>query len=229
MGLQMSERDGGSSFLGGVKLDPLAFFSTASTGLYWSQPATNLRHEPFLEPLYQLAVPSAALGMENLRIHFGWHEEGIGLEVTLLSKALRFSSGNRLDLFLDTRDRKESRALSRFCHHFRYELPQGVCQTWMDGFGCELTRLVGNEQRTMATSEQLPAISKADEKSVTLRCWIPSVALYGFDPDLFAFLGFHLSVCHNKKAHPFSASFLEIDKVLSPSLWTSLRLDRFSN
>ncbi len=104
------------------------------------------------------------------------------------------TDGNRVDLFLDTRDRKEVRGLSRFCHHFRYSLPDGTCRTWMEGSGSEISHHVGGEQRPLALPTQLPSICRADSQGIVMRCWIPATALYGYDPDLFGYLGFHFSV-----------------------------------
>lgn len=220
------KEEGGSTFLQGKKLDPLSFFATASAALYWPVPTLDLRAEPYLEPRFELKVPSATLKAGHLRPLLGWHEEGIGFQMQLEKKATAPTSGNRVDLFLDSRDRKEVRGLSRFCHHFRFALPDGNSRIFMDGSGSEITHLVGNEQRPLALPTQLPAICRADQTTVILRCWIPATALYGFDPDQFEFIGFHFSCCWAGVAHSYSSSSGDINSILSPALWTSLRLQR---
>lgn len=223
------KRDGGSAFLQGKKLDPLAFFGTASAAVYWPLPIFDLQSEPFLDPAHNLQVPSSPLGSKSLRSSIGWHEEGIGVQIQLEMSAALPTDGNRVDLFVDTRDRKEVRGLSRFCHHFRYSLPDGTCRSWMEGSGSEISHHVGKEQRPLALPAQLFSVCRADSGGIVMRCWIPATALYGYDPDLFGYLGFHFSVIWASCAHPFSSSSDEVSTVLSPALWTSLRLQREKN
>ncbi len=59
---------GGSAFLQGKKLDPLAFFATASAAVYWPFPISDLQGEPFLDPAHNLQVPSGLFGSKKFAL-----------------------------------------------------------------------------------------------------------------------------------------------------------------
>ena len=214
----------GSPFLEGQVLDPLAFFSSSAAILYWTKPVADLQSEIFLDEIYSLTAPASSLLAESVQCRLGWHEEGIGLQLELGGE-ISSQSKVQFDLFIDTRDRKETAVLSRFCHHFRY-IWQFASRGWEEVIGQEQTRLVGSEQRQLATAEQLKGAARARGARKTFRCWLPSVALYGYDPDLFNFTGLFWGLKIGASTRFFSLSRQEVGAESQPALWTSLRLER---
>lgn len=216
--------DQGTPFLNGQILDPLAFFSSSAAILYWAKPVADLQSESFLDEVYTLKTPASQLVAESVECRLGWHEEGVGVQLELGG-----GNGNahrvQFDLFLDTRDRKETANLSRFCHHFRYTW-QFPGRGWENVIGQEQTRLLGSEQRQLATPEQLRGAARAKGGRKIFRCWLPSVALYGYDPDLFSFLGLFWRLKVGELTRFFSLSRQEVGAESQPALWTSLRLER---
>lgn len=214
--------DEGAPFLDGRVLDPLAFFQSSGAMLYWGRPIAELQSEVFLEGAYDLKCPASRLQRELAECRLGWHEEGIGIQLEMTAQ--QSDSQCRFDLFVDTRDRKETSTLSRFCHHFQYswrKLPG-----WQAIAGEELTRLAEQEQRQKATPGQLCGAVCARDSRQTLRCWVPSVALYGYDPDLFSFVGLFWELRLGQAIQRFSLSRSEVGAESQPAFWTSLRLER---
>lgn len=216
----------GAPFLEGRTLDPLAFFATSAAILYYPKPALDLSLDPYLDETFALCSPASFIDSEGPRVQMGWHEEGLALEMSIDAQWSKGLGSDRVELFLDTRDRKEVRIMSRYCHHFAFSLADACKESWKGILGVEQTRLTGSELRPLAHQEQLRAISGCAAGRWRFRSWIPAIALYGFDPDLFNFLGMHTRLTLGGKTWRFCTTCAEVNAEEQPAMWTSLRLER---
>jgi hypothetical protein len=136
----------------------------------------------------------------------------------------KFSEGDALELFFDTRDLKEAGFPTRFCHHFLV-LPQEV-----QGIRClELTRFRSEEGHPLydpsLSTAKVEISFHAGSKDYFLDMYFPAEVLHGYDPLSFDRLGLTYTV-HRYKNRPqnFSVSSNYVTIAQNPSLWASCRL-----
>ncbi|MDE3055845.1 MAG: hypothetical protein KGI80_04040 [Verrucomicrobiota bacterium] len=153
---------------------------------------------------------------EFAQVFVGWNEEALSFFIDVDAPFVDAET-DYVDLFLDTRDRKKKGVVSRFCHHFRFSAEGGK----------EMTRFRGEDMHPLALAEDLECRAECKRKSYTLAIAIPTHSLHGYDPLLFARLGFTYSI-HRTEEAPlhFSVSSLEYGIGDHPATWGSLHLVR---
>lgn len=157
------------------------------------------------------------------KVKMGWHPKGIAVEVASSLPAAETDTSSefqdRIELFFDTRNRKDLGFASRFCHHFVF---------WPIPFegkkSAEITRLRVGEERPLADSELLLSDSDLRWRKYTMRIFIPAEALHGYDTNSFDHLGFtyRITSSHDKSQH-FNVLTKEFALEQRPALWSSLR------
>jgi hypothetical protein len=158
-------------------------------------------------------------------LHMGWNEEGLYLfcQVKIPFKDVFYPEvrrGDSLELFIDTRDIKESRFNTKFCHHFFF-LPQEIDRVKAG----EITRFRGEEIRNLADPKDLHLHSEIQKKGYTLKIFIPSQCLYGYDPEQCDHLGFTYRINRwGGSPQHFSRVSEEFAFEQQPSLWSSVSL-----
>ena len=143
-----------------------------------------------------------------------WSPIGIFLEVGV---KLAIEEGDLLELFIDTRDLKNSNVITRFCHHFIF-YPE-------EEEGIEVTRFRGDDNHELADPSLFSVKTTVKRASYILEIGIPKEALYGYDPLEFKRLGFtyRFQKKGGEKQHfNLSSDFFHIEK--HPALWASLNL-----
>lgn len=206
-----------------VSLSSVNFFSISANCYYISPDEVE---DLFKYKKYLLPSTANLTHEEHFAdINMGWNEEGLSFycHINTPFKDVFYPSiarGDSLELFIDTRDVKTQRFTTKFCHHLFF-LPQEL-----DGVKLgEITRFRGDEKRELVDVKDIHFQSDIQKKSYTLKIFIPSQSLYGYDPDQCDHLGFTYRVnrCGRAPQH-FSAITEEFAFEQQPSLWSSLRL-----
>ncbi|MBS0605472.1 MAG: hypothetical protein JSR57_00865 [Verrucomicrobia bacterium] len=205
-------------------LAPLDFFSVATPVRYGKALSSSKR----LKPAFFLPNTSAFLGEEAFAdVALSWSEEGLVAEATVNqpfegAHYPRFSEGDALELFIDTRDLKNAGFVTRFCHHFVI-LPQEV-----QGIrALEITHFRTEDSHPLCDPSELQVDFAFDKKSYWLRAVIPASCLHGYDPDHFDRLGFtyRLNRPHGGPQHfALRSHDWAIDQ--NPRLWATLKLEK---
>lgn len=179
-----------------------------------------------LEEAYLLPDTAAYCGEEGVvDVHAAWHEQGMSFSFEAspaLQQAVypQYQKGDAVELWIDTRDVKSAKVITRFCHHFVF-LPQIV-----EGIQAqELTRFRAEEQHDLCSHEDLHVEQKKQGRRSLLKIFIPSHCLFGYDPAQITNLGFTYRVfSRGRVVQHFGVSSKEYPIEQQPSLWPSLQL-----
>jgi len=179
-----------------------------------------------LEKKHFLPNTSKLCGEEYFaKVALGWNEQGIYSQIEVSQPFHQVSypdviRGDSLEIMLDTRDVKTSGNNTRFCHHFFF-LPEAV-----DGIQTgELTRFRTEDKHELCDAADLSIKSQISLKNYTMKIFIPSHCLVGYDPEQFDRLGFtyRINRSRNQPQH-FSVASRDYQIEQQPSLWSSLKL-----
>lgn len=157
-------------------------------------------------------------------VALGWETDGIEAHVSVSRPFIKacypqVSSGDSVELFIDTRDIKTSGYNTRFCHHFFF-LPEPL-EGRQAG---ELTRFRTEDAHELCDPNELKVRSFIKKTSYSLQIFIPSSCLHGYDPEQYPRLGFTYRINHGGKSQHFSVVTTEYQLEQQPSLWSSLKL-----
>jgi hypothetical protein len=143
-----------------------------------------------------------------------WSPVGIYVE---MGCKLGIENGDQLELFMDTRDLKTSNVITRFCHHFSFDLEEMT--------GAEVTRFRGEDSHELADSDLITIKTEVKRTSYRVEIALPKEILYGYDPVEFKRLGF----CYRFKRKNgenehfnLSSDYFNLEK--HPALWASMEL-----
>lgn len=161
------------------------------------------------------------------QVAVGWSEEGISIEVDV-QKAFEqafypdVQTGDSVEIFIDTRDRKTSGWNTRFCHHFFF-----FAEALEGKIAGEITRFRTEDIHEWCNPNDLQVKSHLGKSSYQLAIFIPNSCLQGYSPDQFDRLGFTYRI-NRLMGDPqhFSVTSTEFQVDQQPSLWSSLRLVR---
>lgn len=134
-----------------------------------------------------------------------------------ISSYLPMEEGDLINLFIDTRDLKNSNVITRFCHHFILYLDEET--------GIEVTRFRGEDRHELADPLLINIKTEVKRSSYQAEGAFPKEILYGYDPEECPKIGF--SYCFKKKNGErqhfnLSSNFFNLEKY--PALWASLDL-----
>lgn len=210
-------------------INPLHFFQIAADCRYLKDfakkgfPSINPKMlNPYLLPTTELISGADA----DCEVAMGWHQEGIEVVVKVKSderpvaRYPEITSGDSIELFIDTRDVKTSGYNTRYCHHFFF-LPEAV-----DGvIAGERTRFRTDDSHPLCDPNELKVVITPAFFGYVAQIFIPSQCLYGYDPDQFNRLGFNYRINKFGKSPEELSSLSEDFQVeQQPSLWSSLKL-----
>lgn len=163
----------------------------------------------------QLPDVSGLTGEPRLaKVGLMWSPAALFLE---LGVKLPIEEGDLFELFIDTRDLKNSNVITRFCHHFTF-YPE-------EERGLEVTRFRGDDHHKLADPALFSIKTTIKRSSYLFELGIPKEALYGYEPLEFKRLGFtyRFKKKSGEKMHfNLSSDFFHIEK--HPALWASLNL-----
>lgn len=159
-------------------------------------------------------------------IIIGWNLQGIYLIVEVYqpfenSSTTEVSQGDKLEVFVDTRDQKNYN-ITRFCHHFIF-LPAAIDNI----LSKEITEFTLENRRKLADSVDLINTVTFNKWGYKMDICILENALYKFNPIDIPTIGFTY-VLHRKLGPPqyFSSSPKEFKIAKSPILWASGKLEQ---
>jgi hypothetical protein len=202
-------------------LAPLEFFALEGDLCYSkSPPSSKLMRRSFLLP-----DTSIWLGEERfVDIAVAWNEGGIFIDAFVekpFEEALypRFSEGDAIELFFDTRDLKTAGFATRFCHQFVF-LPQPVQGIQAQ----EITHFRAEDSHPLCDAAELQVDAEIGAKTYQLQIFIPALCLHGFDPFSFDRIGFTYRI-HRFKGSPqnFALSSQHFSLEQHPRLWASFK------
>jgi hypothetical protein len=204
-----------------LSLNPLHFFAISC----------DCRYLPIKERFpslssYSLPTTQPLTGEEAFaKIAMGWNEEGLAWQIEVnepVSQCTypKVDAGDSVELFIDTRDIKTSGFNTRFCHYFFF-LPEA-----MEGISAgEKTHFRTEDSHPLCDSKDLVLETAVKRKFYTMKIFIPSHCLHGYDPKQFDRLGFTYRI-NRQGGEPqhFSVLSKEYQIDQQPSLWGSLKL-----
>jgi len=203
-------------------LEPLEFFSIEGN-LYFlkSPPSSKLMKRHFMLP-----ETSEWLAEERFAdVAAAWSESGLYVDIFVdkpFEEAFypRFSEGDAVELFIDTRDLKTAGFAHRFCHHFLF-LPQAVQGIQAQ----ELTHFRTEDTHPHCDPADLQASAEFAKNSYALQLFIPAHSLHGYDPFSFDRIGFTYRI-HRYKGKPqhFSLSSHHFSLEQHPRFWATFKL-----
>jgi hypothetical protein len=161
------------------------------------------------------------------KVALGWNQQGLEclVEVSQPFHETHYpdvTRGDSVELMIDTRDVKTSGYNTRFCHHFFF-LPEAV-----EGIQAgELTRFRTEDRHDLCDPQDLKVTSSMGSRSYSMRIFIPSHCMVGYDPEQFNRLGFtyRINRSHDRPQH-FSVVTDDFQIEQQPSLWSTLILNK---
>jgi len=158
-------------------------------------------------------------------VAIGWDFTGLCFQIDLKTPFKDcffpdYRKGDSVELFIDTRDGKSARSVSRFCHHFLF-LPQNVGGVQAQ----EITHFRGEERREHCPPEKIKLDIEFESRGYTYHIFIPSLCLYGYDPASFERLGFSYRINKVGKGvqhFALSSRYLAVEQ--QPSLWSTMEM-----
>lgn len=199
-------------------LRPVSFFQLTGHVRY-----CDPKNKGALSAKYRLPRTEFLCGEDGWAdVAIGWNEQGLRVQLETscaFEHAVypRIQDGDSLELFIDTRDIKNSGFNHRFCHHF-FLLPKKV-----DGHQAgEITRFRTEDAHELCDGKALVVEQLGKRK---WQLFIPNHCLFGYDPDQFQRLGFSYRLNRRGGAtQHFTASSQELAVEQQPALWSSQRL-----
>ena len=170
---------------------------------------------------------SALLGEESYaEVSLYWKEEGIGGVITAdypLEESYfpGYEKGDAWELFIDTRDNKQSAIPSRFCHHFV------ILGASIDGVhALEISKCRAEDSHSLCDPTEIQVQVEKKKKGYVMHFFFPKEILHGYDPVQYPKFGFAYRI-HRYKGKPqhFSISSTYMDIWQSPALWASITLN----
>jgi hypothetical protein len=160
-------------------------------------------------------------------IYIGWNEAELRLFINVNSPVINTSypdyrKGDSIEIFIDTRDRKNKGFLTRFCHHFVF-FPQKIGGL----YGKEITRFRGEDIHKICDPKDLTIECEISSSSYTMEIALPKECLYGYEPDRWNKFGFTYRINRAEK-QPQHFSLISDEYLIeqNPSLWSSIEIKK---
>jgi hypothetical protein len=214
------------------KVPHRSFFDFAFVCPHRAQPPTidgNLRDWSPEEVLPDL------MGVEDrdpfARLLASWDDSGLyfGFEIsrkkTYKIKPKEPVKGDCLELWIDTRDLKDSHRANRYCHRF-YLLPGGRGSDGKQPIARH-THIVGaREQSPPCPEDQIEVGLRRLKRTCQMEIKIPAAGLNGFQPREFRRIGFNYILHDAEKGQQSWTCDGDEERSNDPSTWGTLELHR---
>jgi hypothetical protein len=180
------------------------------------------------DKIFLLPDTSDLLGEASFAdVYAGWNVEKLSFRIHSRAPFQKAGEGDFrredcVELFIDTRDLKTKRVISKFCHHFIF-FPVQV----QNFYGREITRFHNEDVHRLCHPEDLQVVSYLEDGGYTLSIEIPSACLHGYDPLSFSRIGFTYRI--NRTDGPpqhFAVSSEEYAIEQHPATWGTLTLKK---
>ncbi len=199
-------------------LTPVHFFAIGIDCHYFKGKSSQL---PQLSPLTG--------DKQFAEVAVGWNEKGLYVDVTAKRPRTEvffpdITSGDSVELFIDTRDVKNRTFNTRFCHHFFF-LPQPVDTNGASVQAGEITRFRTEDSHELCDPEALVLSCDQTKKGYTLHIFIPAHVLHGYDPSQFDRIGFTYRINrYDAPPQHFSLSSEDFSIEQHSSNWATMKL-----
>ena len=164
-------------------------------------------------------------------VYMAWNQRGLYFAVGVKGKrrfqgdSKKRSEGDCFHVWIDTRDVRDARRASRYCHHF-YFSPTGR--------GPKGTRPVAGQERIalarghsrMADLDGIQTASRVDRRSgcYAMEIGLPSTALTGYDPTVCSRIGFTYLLYDVSLGTQSWSAGPDLPVAYDPSLWGTAEL-----
>ncbi len=175
------------------------------------------------------------MGMEGGRpfadVFMGWNREGLYFAVQVEGKG-RFhvdphkpSAGDCLHLWVDTRDVRDARRASRYCHHFCF-LPEGGGARGNQPVAAQERISLAREHAATADLKRIRAASRIERRRrrYGMEIALPAEALTGYDPAVCARIGFTYLLHDAALGTQSWSAGPDLPVAYDPSLWGTAEL-----
>lgn len=164
------------------------------------------------------------------KIFAAWNEGGLGFAVEVSGKKQppvgRLDAPEEADglqLWIDTRNTQSIHRASRYCHHF-CAMPAGAGKKGDQPIAVQIPIMRAREESTLAEPDQLTVSADRSIDGYRLEVWLPSDALYGYDPQANPLVGFSYLVRDAELGEHFLTVGRDFPIAHDPSLWSTLEL-----
>lgn len=161
--------------------------------------------------------------------YMAWNERGLYFAVRVLGVPCpevhpkRPIKGDGLQVWLDTRNVRDTHRASRYCHHFTF-LPTGGGLDGQEPFGRQYQIKRARGQAKLCDPKQLRIASRLLKSEYQMEVYLPSEVLTGFDPEENNRLGFNYLVKDRKLGRQYWTVDESLPTSYDPSLWGIVEL-----
>jgi len=163
-------------------------------------------------------------------VYAAWNDDGfyIGLKVTRKTQykivPKDFWTGDCLEVWLDTRDLKDTHRANRYCHHF-YFLPGGSGTDGKKPIGRQAGIDPAREQAPPCPEESIRVGLRRLKTSYSLEVALPAEGLNGFQPREFGRLGFNYALHDTQRGRQSWTVSRDRPQAVCPNAWGTLELE----
>ena len=188
----------------------------------------NLRDWDDTQRIPDLMPIEGLEGYANL--YMAWNDEALyfGLEVPRKTRykidPREPTTGDCLELFIDTRDVKDAHRANRYCHRF-YFLPGGTGKTGKAPIGRQSTVDKAREQAPPCPEETIKVGLRRLKRSYQMEILLPALGLNGYDPREFNRLGFTYVLHDSEHGMQSWSAGLDVPVTQDPSTWGTVEFE----
>ena len=163
-------------------------------------------------------------------VRMAWAAHGIAMNVIVKekSKALwchdsRLDESDGLQVWVDTRATHNLHRATKFCARYAFA-PRGAGKGNVNPVADQLLITRARENARPVRPRELQVLSKVTDKGYAMACFMPAVALTGYDPSQYRSLGFNYSVIDRELGIQTFSSGPGMPYDEDPSCWATLEL-----
>lgn len=165
------------------------------------------------------------------QLYMAWNETGLYFGLQVKGKShykldpQKYWQGDCLELWLDTRDVKDTHRANRYCYHF-YFLPGGSGKNGHQPIGRQTTIDNAREQAPPFPEESIHLGLRRLKRSYQMEIALDATQLHGFQPDEFDRLGFNYVLHDTEKGTQSWTASRDQERAHDPSAWGSVEITR---
>jgi hypothetical protein len=162
-------------------------------------------------------------------LYMGWNDGGLTFALSVKGKSRykidpkNYWQGDCLELWIDTRDVKDSHSANRYCHHFFF-LPGGSGRDGKKPIGRQTSIDKAREQAPPCPEESIGVALRRLKRGYQMEIRLPAVGMNGFQPREFSRLGFNYVLRDIEHGVQSWAIGRDPPLVHDPSTWGSIEL-----
>ena len=165
-------------------------------------------------------------------VYAAWNEKGFYLATRVTDKRKplvcnprTFWKSDHLRVCIDTRDARDNKRGTRFCHQF-YLLPTGGGSGGKKPVGGAHKIQRAREDAPLAPAGRIEVVARVDSSGYTLETHIPADCLNGFDPAEHPRIGFYYMLEDRDHGQQYLTVGDDLYWYVDPSTWATAVLTR---